>query len=129
MTYITYSCLIILNGSKRCAPRYKKDIAMLMESMIHFLALHLFISRKDNIWVANSTVSDERKMHSIPLAVYEAAVTISLSFFLSYFRTHHHFTVAALFTVIRFRVFQHDSFGPKLVLGCKLKWRDVLKNV
>ena len=74
ITYITYSCLIILNGSKRCVPRYKKDIAMLMESMIHFLALHLFISCKDSIWVANSTVSDERKMHSIPPAVYEAAV-------------------------------------------------------
>ena len=47
---------------------------MLIESMIHFLAVHLFISRKDNIWVANSTVSVEREMHSVQLAVYEAAV-------------------------------------------------------
>ena len=67
ITYITYPCLIILNGLGRGVPRYKIDIAMLMESMIHFLAVHLFITRKDNIWVANSTVSDEREMHSIQL--------------------------------------------------------------
>ena len=74
ITYITYPCLIILNGSGRGVPRYKIDIGMLMESMIHFLGVHLFISRKGNIWVANSTVSDQREMRSIQLAVYEAAV-------------------------------------------------------
>ena len=68
ITYITYPCLIILNGSGRGVPRYKIDIATLMESMIYS------ISRKDKFWVANSTVNDEREMHSIQLAVYEAAV-------------------------------------------------------
>ena len=74
ITYITNPCLIILNGSGRGVPRYKIDIATLMESMIYFLGVHLFISRKGNIWVANSTVSDQREMRSIQPAVYEAVV-------------------------------------------------------